>query len=200
MQARAIFEAAIAAEKRISRRSEIEIMVPFVAMRSEFDLVRAVVDEVAEEVSRQHKAVLTYQVGAMIEVPRAALRADDLSDTADFLSFGTNDLTQMVLGLSRDDAAKFLNDYLSEGVWETDPFVVIDQAGVGTLLAEATERSRERRPEITLGVCGEHGGDPESIRFFEALDLEYISCSPFRVPVARLAAAQASLLRGRGDG
>ncbi len=200
MQARAIFEAAIEVEKRIKRRSEIEIMVPFVAMRSEFDLVRAVIDDVAAEVAKQHGIELSYRVGAMIEVPRAALRADDLSDSADFLSFGTNDLTQMVLGISRDDAAKFLSDYLSRGVWETDPFVVLDKAGVGTLLTEATERSRERKPGITLGICGEHGGDPQSIRFFEALDLAYISCSPFRVPVARLAAAQASLLRDRGDG
>ncbi len=199
MQARAIFLAAIEAEKRTSRTTQIEIMVPFVAMKSEFDLVRARIDAVAQAVAAETGRELSYKVGAMIEVPRAALRSDLLGESADFLSFGTNDLTQMVLGLSRDDAAKFLGDYLSGGVWETDPFVVLDQAGVGRLLADASRRGRQIRADIVLGVCGEHGGDPESIRFFEEIGLDYVSCSPFRVPVARLAAAQATLLVRGGD-
>ncbi len=147
----------------------------------------------AKEVIAESKVELTYQVGTMIELPRAALRAEEIAKSAEFFSFGTNDLTQTTLGISRDDAASFLGAYTAKGILAADPFVTIDQEGVGELVKLAAERGRKARPDIKLGICGEHGGDPASIGFCESVGLDYVSCSPFRVPIARLAAAQAAL-------
>jgi pyruvate, orthophosphate dikinase len=147
--------------------------------------------KVAREVETATGTSISYQIGTMIELPRAALRAGDIAQTAEFFSFGTNDLTQTTYGLSRDDAGSFLGDYISQGIFETDPFVSLDTEGVGELVQIAVERGRKTRPGIKLGICGEHGGDPASIAFCETVGLDYVSCSPFRVPVARLAAAQA---------
>ena len=155
--------------------------------------MKAVVDQVASEVSQLSGQKLDYLVGTMIELPRAALRAGEIAETAEFFSFGTNDLTQTALGISRDDAASFLGSYTSKGILPVDPFVTIDQEGVGELIRIATERGQRVRPDIKLGICGEHGGDPASIQFCEETGLDYVSCSPFRVPIARLAAAQAAL-------
>ncbi len=193
MQARAIFEAAIDVASRTGKPVLPEVMVPLIAVREEFELLRAVIDKTAEAVKSEKGAELDYQVGTMIELPRAALRAGEIAETAEFFSFGTNDLTQTAFGLSRDDSASFLTDYMTKGVLNVDPFVTIDQDGVGELVEIGAERGRKVRPDIKIGICGEHGGDPESIAFCERLNLDYVSCSPFRVPVARLAAAQAAL-------
>jgi pyruvate,orthophosphate dikinase len=193
MQARAIFEAAVEASRKTGQPVEPEVMIPLVALKKEFDLLKARIDKVAQEVFAATKTVLRYQVGTMIELPRAALRAGELAETAEFFSFGTNDLTQTTFGLSRDDSASFLTDYITKGVIETDPFVSLDQSGVGELVSIAAERGRATRQNIKLGICGEHGGDPASIDFCERVGLDYVSCSPFRVPVARLAAAQTAL-------
>ncbi len=198
MQARAIFEAAIEASRRTGQPVEPEVMIPLVAVKAEFDLIKERIDKVAKDVFAEKGASVIYQVGTMIELPRAALRAGELAKGAEFFSFGTNDLTQTTFGLSRDDAASFLAEYVSKGVIETDPFVSIDQDGVGELVAIAAERGRATRPAIKLGICGEHGGDPDSIGFCERVGLDYVSCSPFRVPVARLAAAQATLATRAG--
>lgn len=193
MQARAIFEAAVEAGKRTGEPVEVEVMVPLVMTRAELDLVKGRIDAMAEAVKAETGVAVSYKVGTMIELPRAALRAGEIAETAAFFSFGTNDLTQTTLGISRDDAASFLGAYTAGGILPADPFVTLDQEGVGELVKLAAERGRAVRPDLKLGICGEHGGDPESIRFCEGAGLDYVSCSPYRVPVARLAAAQAAL-------
>ncbi len=193
MQARAIFEGAVAAGKKTGKPITAEIMVPLVMGRPELDLVKKIIVEMAEKVAKETGVTVPYQVGTMIELPRAALRAAEIAESAEFFSFGTNDLTQTTLGLSRDDAAAFLGAYTSKGLLAHDPFVTLDQEGVGELVRIAAERGRSVRKDIKLGICGEHGGDPASIGFCETINLDYVSCSPFRVPIARLAAAQAAL-------
>jgi pyruvate,orthophosphate dikinase len=193
MQARAIFEAAVQVEKETGKKLTAEIMIPLVSMRGEFDFLKNRIDAVAKAVEAEQSVKLAYLVGTMIELPRAALRAGDIAQSAEFFSFGTNDLTQTTFGLSRDDSSKFLPDYVSRGLLPNDPFVSLDVEGVGELIQIAEERGRKARPDLKLGICGEHGGDPASIRFCEAARLDYVSCSPFRVPIARLAAAQAAL-------
>ena len=193
MQARAIFEGAVEAGKKTGASITAEIMVPLVMGRPELDLVKKIIVEMADKVAAETGVKVPYQVGTMIELPRAALRAAEIAESAEFFSFGTNDLTQTTLGLSRDDAAAFLGAYTSKGLLANDPFVTLDQEGVGELVKLAAERGRRVRPDIKLGICGEHGGDPASIGFCESVGLDYVSCSPFRVPIARLAAAQAAL-------
>jgi pyruvate,orthophosphate dikinase len=189
MQARAIFEAAISVADGV----EPEIMVPLVATSRELELVKSVIERIAEEVFVESGKRIPYSVGTMIELPRAALRAAEIAGHADFFSFGTNDLTQTTLGISRDDAARFLGDYVEAGIYHRDPFVSLDTEGVGELVQIAAERGRSTRADLKLGICGEHGGDPATIGFCEAQGLDYVSCSPWRVPIARLAAAQAAL-------
>ena len=196
MQARAIFEAAVKAGRATGVPVAPEIMVPLIASKAEFDLVKECIDATAETVASETKSKIKYQVGTMIELPRAALQAGEIAETAEFFSFGTNDLTQTTFGISRDDAASFLGLYTSKGILAVDPFVSIDREGVGELVRIATERGRKVRQELKLGICGEHGGDPASVSFCHELGLDYVSCSPFRVPIARLAAAQAALGRG----
>jgi len=193
MQARAIFEAAIEASRKSGARVKAEVMVPLIASRAEFDLIKARIDATAAAVAEEQHEELTYQVGTMIELPRAALLAGDIAKTAEFFSFGTNDLTQTTFGISRDDAASFLGAYTDSGILPGDPFVSLDREGVGELIRMAAERGRKTRNELELGICGEHGGDPASIAFCHDAGLDYVSCSPFRVPIARLAAAQAAL-------
>ncbi|QGM45889.1 pyruvate, phosphate dikinase [Methylocystis heyeri] len=193
MQARAIFEAAIMAAMETGKPAHIEIMVPLVFTRAELDFVKNCVEATARAVEEETGVKPGYQIGAMIELPRAALRAGDICGTAEFLSFGTNDLTQTALGISRDDAGAFLGPYTARGILPADPFVTIDQEGVGELVALGCARARKARTDVALGVCGEHGGDPASIAFFDRIGVDYVSCSPFRVPIARLAAAQAAL-------
>jgi pyruvate, orthophosphate dikinase len=194
MQARAIFEAAIEASRATGAPVVPEIMVPLIASKAELDLVKARIDAMAETVSAERK--VDYQVGTMIELPRAALRAGEIAASAEFFSFGTNDLTQTALGISRDDAASFLGIYTSKGILPADPFVTLDRDGVGELIRIAAERGRGVRRDLKLGICGEHGGDPASVAFCHEAKLDYVSCSPFRVPIARLAAAQAALAKG----
>jgi pyruvate,orthophosphate dikinase len=192
MQARAILEAAVRAMRRgISVRPEI--MIPLVSTVKEFDNQRAIVDDVAERVLGGMGEKLPYLIGTMIELPRAALTAGEIAKSAEFFSFGTNDLTQTTLGLSRDDAGRFLPSYIDRGILADDPFQVLDTEGVGRLVRIAVEDGRQIRPNIKLGICGEHGGEPRSIAFCHSLGLDYVSCSPFRVPIARLAAAHAAL-------
>ena len=193
MQARAIFEGAIEAEVEIGGGVMPEIMVPLVALEKELSILREKIDTVAEAVFEERDMRIDYQVGTMIELPRAALRAGEIAASADFFSFGTNDLTQTTFGLSRDDSARFLHDYLDQHILERDPFVTIDVSGVGELIRIAVERGRAARPGIKMGICGEHGGDPASVIFCHEAGLDYVSCSPYRVPIARLAAAQAAL-------
>jgi pyruvate,orthophosphate dikinase len=192
MQARAIFEAALEVEDAPIP----EVMVPLVATRAELAIIRALIDRTAEAVFAEKGARVDYLVGTMIELPRAALAAGAIAEEAEFFSFGTNDLTQTALGVSRDDAGRFLTAYVEKGIFERDPFVTIDVEGVGELIAIAAERGRATKPKLKLGICGEHGGDPASIAFCEATGLDYVSCSPYRVPIARLAAAQAALRAG----
>jgi pyruvate,orthophosphate dikinase len=192
MQARAIFEAAIVAGKKTGAPVVPEVMIPLVATKAEFDMVKAHIDAVAKEVQDETKAKLDYQVGTMIELPRAALQAGVIAEGAEFFSFGTNDLTQTTFGISRDDAATFLGFYLDKKIFAVDPFVSLDQDGVGELVKIAAERGRKTRADLKLGICGEHGGDPASVVFCHNAGLNYVSCSPFRVPIARLAAAQAA--------
>ena len=199
MQARAIFEAAVAAGKRTGKPVVPEVMVPLIATKAELDLVKARIDAMAEAVARETGRKVHYQVGTMIELPRAALRASEIAESAEFFSFGTNDLTQTTFGISRDDAASFLGTYLSRGILATDPFVSIDRDGVGELIRIGVERGRAQRRKLKVGICGEHGGDPASVAFCHEAALDYVSCSPFRVPIARLAAAQAALGKA-GDG
>jgi pyruvate, orthophosphate dikinase len=193
MQARAIFEAAVEAGRSTKAPVVPEVMVPLIATKAEFDLVKARIDAMAEAVAKETGVRIKYQVGTMIELPRAALRAGEIAETAEFFSFGTNDLTQTVFGISRDDAASFLGIYTEKGILAVDPFVSIDREGVGELVKIAAERGRKTRKNIKLGICGEHGGDPASVAFCVEIGLDYVSCSPYRVPIARLAAAQAAL-------
>ncbi|MEJ8571708.1 pyruvate, phosphate dikinase [Microbaculum marinum] len=193
MQARAIFEAAIEAADKTGSPVTPEIMVPLVATREELDVLKQRIVAVAEAVNREKGTAIEYQIGTMIELPRAALRAAEIAETAEFFSFGTNDLTQTTFGISRDDSARFLAEYVEKGLLPVDPFVTLDRDGVGELVRTAAERGRSTRPGIKLGICGEHGGDPDSIAFCETIGLDYVSCSPYRVPIARLAAAQAAL-------
>lgn len=193
MQARAIFEAAVAVAKETGTDPVPEVMIPLVGTRKELDILKAVVDAAAEAVFAETGTTLSYLVGTMIELPRAALRAGQIAETAEFFSFGTNDLTQTTLGISRDDAGRFLTAYEEQGIYEKDPFVTIDQDGVGELVKMAAQRGRETRGSLKLGICGEHGGDPASVIFCHQIGLDYVSCSPYRVPIARLAAAHAVL-------
>jgi pyruvate,orthophosphate dikinase len=193
MQARAIFEAAVEAGKRSGAQVVPEVMVPLVGLKSEFDFVKARIDAVAQSVMQETGTTIEYLTGTMIELPRAAIRAHVIAESAEFFSFGTNDLTQTTFGISRDDAASFLETYRQKGLIERDPFVSIDIDGVGELVRLAVEKGRSTRNDLKLGICGEHGGDPASIRFCEEVGLDYVSCSPFRVPIARLAAAQATV-------
>ncbi len=193
MQCEAIFESLIELKKTKKKLAFVEIMIPLVSTDVELKILRNLVDETAKKIEKKHKTKVDYLVGTMIELPRAALQAKSISKYADFFSFGTNDLTQTTLGISRDDSGKFLNDYINNKIFEVDPFVSIDQNGVGELVEIASERGREVNKKLKLGICGEHGGDPKSIDFCSRTGLNYVSCSPFRVPVARLAAAQAEL-------
>jgi pyruvate, orthophosphate dikinase len=193
MQARAIFEAAVEAARRTGEAVVPEVMVPLIATKAELDLVKARIDAMAEAVAKEQGATVDYQVGTMIELPRASLMAGEIAETAEFFSFGTNDLTQTTFGISRDDAASFLGIYTARGILPSDPFVSIDQQGVGELVKIGVERGRKVRSKLKVGICGEHGGDPASVAFCHESKLDYVSCSPFRVPIARLAAAQAAL-------
>ncbi|HPE27158.1 putative PEP-binding protein, partial [Albidovulum sp.] len=198
MQARAIFEATVEASRR-GAAVVPEVMIPLVSAKREVELVKTRIDAVAAAVKTEQKADFDYRLGVMVETPRAALRAGEIAQHAAFLSFGTNDLTQMTYGLSRDDAGRFMGAYVQQGVYAEDPFHVLDSDGVGELLLIGSERGREVRPEVTISVCGEHGGNPESIAFCRRAGFDYVSCSPFRVPVARLAAAHFALLEPRQD-
>lgn len=193
MQARAIFEAAVEAEKRTGKAVGLEVMVPLIATKTEFDLIKARIDATAQSVMKETGKKLGYQVGTMIELPRACLMAGDIAQTAEFFSFGTNDLTQTTYGISRDDAAGFLGTYITKGILEVDPFISVDRDGVGELVKIGVTRGRKTRPGLKVGICGEHGGDPASVAFCHEIGLDYVSCSPYRVPIARLAAAQAAL-------
>jgi pyruvate, orthophosphate dikinase len=199
MQARAIFEAAVVAGKKTGKPVVPEVMIPLVATKAEFDVVKERIDAVAKQVIDETKTKIDYQVGTMIELPRAALQAGVIAEGAEFFSFGTNDLTQTTFGISRDDAATFLGFYTEKNIFATDPFVSLDQDGVGELIKIAAERGRKTRKDLKLGICGEHGGDPASVVFCHSAGLDYVSCSPFRLPIARLAAAQAAL-GGGGSG
>jgi pyruvate,orthophosphate dikinase len=202
MQARAIFEGAVNAARKTGKPVVPEVMIPLIAYRTEFDLLRGVIVQTAQAVEKETGTSLDYQIGTMIELPRAALRAAEIASGeagAQFFSFGTNDLTQTCLGLSRDDAAPILADYTEKAIFEVDPFVSIDREGVGELVRIGTERGRKVQPDLKVGICGEHGGDPASIAFCHETGLDYVSCSAFRVPVARLAAAQAAIRARRGE-
>ena len=193
MQTRAVMEAAIEVQEETGKTIVPEIMIPLVGEKKELAYVKSVVVETAELVKKEKGSDMEYHIGTMIEIPRAALMADQIAEEAEFFSFGTNDLTQMTFGFSRDDAGKFLDSYYSAKIYESDPFARLDQSGVGQLVKLAAERGRATRPNLKVGVCGEHGGDPSSVAFFHSVGLNYVSCSPFRVPIARLAAAQAAL-------
>jgi pyruvate,orthophosphate dikinase len=192
MQARAIFEAAADANKQ-GYKAKPEIMIPLVGFKKELDLQVEIVHDVAKAVMAERKTKIAYSVGTMIEIPRGALTADEIAETAEFFSFGTNDLTQTCLGMSRDDSGSFLPPYQEAEIVTKNPFASIDQTGVGQLMRIAVEKGRSKNPGIKLGICGEHGGDPDSVKFCHRLGLTYVSCSPYRVPVARLAAAQAAV-------
>ena len=193
MQTRAVIEAAIEVRQETGLEIIPEIMIPLVGETRELAYVKSFVVETAKKVMEEKGMEIPYLVGTTIEIPRAALTADEVATEAEFFSFGTNDLTQMTFGFSRDDAGKFLEDYYKKQIFESDPFARVDQNGVGKLVKMAVELGKQTRPNIKLGVCGEHGGDPSSIEFFHKVGLQYVSCSPFRVPIARLAAAQAKL-------
>jgi pyruvate,orthophosphate dikinase len=193
MQARALFEAAITVFKETDTPVDLEVMVPLIVTKRELDILKAVIDKAADAVESEQGARLHYTVGTMIELPRACLMAGEIAETAEFFSFGTNDLTQTTFGVSRDDAATFMADYEKLGIFEIDPFISLDQDGVGELVKIGAERGRAVRSKLKLGICGEHGGDPSSVAFCHSIGLNYVSCSPFRVPIARLAAAQAAL-------
>jgi pyruvate,orthophosphate dikinase len=190
MQATAIFEAACELECEGVSVSP-EVMIPLVGYPKELEILKEMVDRVASEVMKSYKVRITYQVGTMIELPRAAMVADEIAKQAEFFSFGTNDLTQTTLGLSRDDSGKFLPFYVEKGIFEVDPFVSLDQEGVGQLIRIGIEKGRSTRPNLKVGICGEHGGDPKSIEFCHRAGMDYVSCSPYRIPIARFAAAQA---------
>jgi Phosphoenolpyruvate synthase/pyruvate phosphate dikinase len=199
MQVRAVLEAALEVKKTSGEAPVPEIMHPLVALGPEMKFLRELTDRTAEAVFAETGDRVEYLVGTMIELPRAALRAGDLAKHAQFFSFGTNDLTQTTFGISRDDSGRFLQAYLDKGIFEADPFVRLDQEGVGDLIRIAAERGRAERADVKLGICGEHGGDPASIAFCEGAGLDYVSCSPYRVPIARLAAAQAALVARGGE-
>jgi pyruvate,orthophosphate dikinase len=192
MQARAIIEAAVAAKVK-GADPHVEIMIPLIGSIEEMRNQAAIVRHVAELVFKEKGATVEYMVGTMIELPRAALTADQIAEEAEFFSFGTNDLTQTTFGISRDDINNFLPAYLKLGIFKQDPFATLDQAGVGQLVKMAVAKGRNTRPNLKVGICGEHGGDPESVKFCHRIDLNYVSCSPFRLLTARLAAAQAAL-------
>ena len=192
MQTKAIIEAAVKVEKKGTKVSP-EIMIPLIGTKAERDYLEAIVRRVADEIIAKNKSKVKYMVGTMIEIPRAALTADQVAETAEFFSFGTNDLTQMTFGYSRDDIGTFLPDYLEQKVLDFDPFQQIDQTGVGQLVEMAVEKGRSTRKDLKCGICGEHGGEPTSVKFCVRTGLDYVSCSPYRVPIARLAAAQAAL-------
>ena len=192
MQVRAIFTAVVEVQKQ-GKSVLPEIMIPLVATKKELEILKTMTDRVAVEVMAGTAAKFNYMVGTMIELPRAALRAGEIAEAAQFFSFGTNDLTQTTFGLSRDDAGNFLPDYYRNNILEHDPFATLDQSGVGELVKIACERGRETRADLKLGICGEHGGDPASVKFFHRTGLDYVSCSPYRVPIARLSAAQAAI-------
>ena len=192
MQTRAVIEAAIIVNKE-GLKVTPEIMIPLVGEVKELQYVKKVVVETAQKVMEEQNYQLEYKVGTMIEVPRAALTADEIATEAEFFSFGTNDLTQMTFGFSRDDAGKFLEEYYNRKVFESDPFAHVDQKGVGKLMKMAVELGHSTRKDLHCGICGEHGGDPASIEFCDSIGLDYVSCSPYRVPIARLAAAQAAI-------
>ena len=198
MQARAVFEAAAIVQKEGTKVLP-EVMIPLVGFKRELDLQVEVVHRVAKEVQAERKVKLSYMVGTMIEIPRGALTADEIAESAEFFSFGTNDLTQTGLGMSRDDSGSFLPQYAELEIVKKNPFATIDVTGVGQLVEIAVKKGRATRPKIKLGICGEYGGDPASIHFFEKVGLDYVSASPYRVPVARLAAAQAALLVKAGE-
>lgn len=193
MQARAIFEAAVEAGKRTGKPVGLEVMVPLIATRAEFDITKTRIDATAQAVTKETGVKLNYQTGTMIELPRACLLAGEIAKTAEFFSFGTNDLTQTTYGISRDDAASFLGTYVARGILDIDPFISVDRDGVGELVKIGVQRGRKTRPGLKMGICGEHGGDPASVAFCHETGLDYVSCSPYRVPIARLAAAQAAL-------
>ena len=193
MQVCAIIEAALDISYETKQAVIPEIMIPLVGMKQELDLLRQSCEKVISLVLSERKATLDYKIGTMIELPRAATTADQIAQSADFFSFGTNDLTQTTLGVSRDDAGSFLPEYVEKGLLPQDPFVSIDREGVGALVRMGVEKSRSVKDNLKIGICGEHGGDPLSISFFEEVGLDYVSCSPFRVPIARLAAAQSAL-------
>jgi pyruvate,orthophosphate dikinase len=199
MQARAIFEAAIIIKKK-GGEPHLEIMVPLIGSIEEMRNQSAIIRRVAAEVFKEKDAKVDYMVGTMIELPRAALTADKIAEEAEFFSFGTNDLTQTTFGISRDDINNFLPAYMKAGIFKQDPFATLDQAGVGQLIEMATDRGRATRPNLKVGVCGEHGGDPESIKFCHRVGLNYVSCSPYRLLVARLAAAQAAIEEKQAGG
>ena len=193
MQTRALMEAAIEVNEEEGYNITPEIMIPLVGEEKELKFVKDIVVEIAEEVKKEKNSNIKYHIGTMIEVPRAALLADEIAKEAEFFSFGTNDLTQLTFGFSRDDAGKFLDSYYQNQIYEIDPFAKLDQKGVGKLVEMAVEKGKSTRNDIKLGICGEHGGEPSSIEFFHKVGLDYVSCSPYRVPIARLAAAQAKL-------
>ena len=193
MQCEAIFEALVECKREKTKSAIAEIMIPLISTDIELKILRALVDRTAKKIEAKHKTKLDYIVGTMIELPRAALQASEISKFADFFSFGTNDLTQTTFGISRDDSGKFLNDYINNKIFEVDPFVSLDQNGVGELIKIASSKGRQNNKNLKLGICGEHGGDPKSIEFCSKVGLNYVSCSPFRVPIARLTAAQAEI-------
>ena len=197
MQTRAVIEAAIEVSKEKGFEIVPEIMVPLVGDKKELKFVKDVIVETAEKVKAEKNSNLIYHIGTMIEIPRAALLANEIAEEAEFFSFGTNDLTQMTFGFSRDDAGKFLVDYYKSKIYESDPFAKLDQNGVGQLIEMAVTKGRSQRPNLKIGICGEHGGDPSSVAFCHKVGMDYVSCSPFRVPIARLAAAQAAIAESR---
>jgi pyruvate,orthophosphate dikinase len=189
-------EAVISAACELAKEGKTivpEIMIPLVGFKQELDFNLDIVHRVAKSTMEKYNTTIEYKVGTMIEVPRGAVTADKIAESAEFFSFGTNDLTQMGLGFSRDDAGKFIKEYVNQNIFEKDPFQTLDQEGVGELVKMAVEKGKKTRPDIKLGICGEHGGDPESVKFCHKIGLTYVSCSPFRVPIARLAAAHAAL-------
>jgi pyruvate,orthophosphate dikinase len=200
MQATAIIQAALKASKDLGHDVEPEIMIPLTGELKEFKYAKNVVIEAVEGEMKKDKHVLKYHIGTMIEIPRGALQAGNIAKEAEFFSFGTNDLTQLTMGFSRDDAGQFLPYYYDKKIYEFDPFQTVDQEGVGELVKIAFQRGRATRPDLLVGVCGETGGDTASIEFYDKVGLDYVSCSPFRVPLARLAAAQANILHEREKG
>ena len=192
MQTRAIIEAAIQLENE-KIKVEPEIMIPLIGSVKELDYVKEIIDTTAKQIIKNNASNVKYKIGTMIEVPRACLIADKIAKSAEFFSFGTNDLTQLTYGFSRDDSEKFLKDYYQKGILDESPFASLDQEGVGTLVKLAAKLGRKTRKDISLGICGEHGGDPKTIEFCNEIGLTYVSCSPYRIPVARLAAAQAAI-------